>query len=209
MASSFPNQIPGIIYLVSQLNPKAVLDIGKGFGKYGFLLHEYVGVNNKRRIEPTKTLREQSQIKIDALEVDEDLMLPHLSHLYDKIEFGDVAKIYKTLGSYDLVLMIDIIEHISKEAGLAIVKHFLSKGAKLIIATPKDFFEQNLYDSTYENHISHWTLNDFKSIAFVEYQYFGAGAVYFLSNEKMTIRGFGNSFLQKLRRLGSALKSEI
>ena len=43
MASSFLSQIPTIIYLISQIKPKSILDIGKGFGNIVYLIHEYYG----------------------------------------------------------------------------------------------------------------------------------------------------------------------
>ena len=93
MASSFPAQIPGIIHIIRKLNPASVLDIGKGFGKYGFLIHEYAGIDNKKRIDGSLTLKELSSINIDVVEADEDLMLPYLKDIYSNIYFGDVTKI--------------------------------------------------------------------------------------------------------------------
>ena len=77
MASSFVEQIPQIIHLITKLNPSKILDVGKGFGKYGFLIHEYVGINNTRKTVSSKSLKEMSEIHIDAVEVDPDLMQPH------------------------------------------------------------------------------------------------------------------------------------
>ena len=78
MGSSFIDQTPAIIHLLQKLQPKSVLDIGKGFGKYGFLLHEYLGIDNTKKIDPAKSIKEQSGIVVDAVEIDPDLMLPHL-----------------------------------------------------------------------------------------------------------------------------------
>ena len=209
MASSFINQVPAIIQLVQKIKPGRILDVGKGFGKYGFLIHEYVGIDNARKIDAAKSLRKQSRLVIDAVEVDPDLMLPHLEEIYTSIYFGDILEIYKELPSYDLILMIDIIEHINKEAALHLLKHFLQSGSKVVIATPIDFFKQELYESEFENHVSHWSSKDFKNLGFLSEQYFDAGAVYLLSNEKIDIRGFGNTLIKKLRRVARALKNEL
>ena len=214
MASSFSSQIPGILHVIQRVAPKTVLDIGKGFGKYGFLIHEYCGIPNLRRVDPSLTMREQSDIRIDAVEVDENLLLPHLSQIYDKVHVGDVLTIYKGLPRYDLVLMIDIIEHIDKEAATGMLKAFLSQGSVILVATPRIFFPQHLdgqdlYDSVYERHVSHWTTGDFKSLGFVEHQHYDSGAVYLLSASKIDIRGFGNGFMKRLRRLARAFRSEL
>lgn len=209
MASSFINQVPTIIHLVQKLKPVSILDIGKGFGKYGFLIHEYAGIDNNKKLDHTKTLKELSGIKIDAVEVDADLMLPHLSQLYNQIYFEDILTLYKNLPTYDLVLMIDIIEHINKEAALHLLQYLLSKGSKIIVATPKHFFEQDLYQSKFEHHVSHWTKKDFEKLGFLQLQYFDAGAVYLLSHDKLNIRGFGNSMIKKIRRIARAVKNEM
>lgn len=208
MASSFINQIPVIIHLVQKLNPLTLLDIGKGFGKYGFLVHEYVGINNTKKIDPAKMLKEQSKLLIDAVEVDPDLMMPHLQQLYNKVYFGDILEMYKELPAYDTVLMIDIIEHIDKKGALLLLKQLLQQGTDIIIATPIKYFEQELYESKYEHHISHWSEKDFKQLGFLDVQYFDAGAVYLLSNKQHNIRGFGNSFIKKIRRIARAVKNE-
>lgn len=209
MASSFVNQIPTIIYLVQKLRPSTVLDIGKGFGKYGFLIHEYGGINNTKKLDPSKSLKELSDIKIDAVEIDADLMLPHLSQLYSSVYFEDILKLYPQLGNYDLVLMIDIIEHIEKKGAMELLAYFLKKGSKIIIATPIAFFEQELYESPFEHHISHWTKKDFESLGHLNIQYLDAGAIYLLSNERLDVRGFGNGLIKKLRRIARAIRNEI
>jgi SAM-dependent methyltransferase len=209
MASSFASQIPAITHLVGSLKPKTVLDIGKGFGKYGFLIHEYAGIDNQTKLDPSKTMAEQSQVRVEAVEVDADLMLPHLSQLYARVHFGDVLKLYPELPKYDLILMIDIIEHINKEQTLPMLRHFLEQGSNVIVSTPVDFFEQHLYESVFENHVSHWTIKDFRPLGFTDVQYFDSGAVYLLSPGKLDIRGFGSGLLKKIRRIGRLLKNEL
>ncbi len=209
MASSFSSQIPTIIHLIQKLSPKSVLDIGKGFGKYGFLIHEYIGINNKERVDPKVTMADQSRVKIDAVEVDEDLLLPHLSQFYNKVFFGDVFSIQEKFEDYDLILMIDVIEHLDKQKAIELLKNFLLKNSTVLIATPIHFFQQELYGSDFEHHISHWKLSDFKQLGFVEHQYFNDGAIYLLSNNINDIRGFGSSFLKKFRRIARAIKNEM
>ena len=42
MPTSYPHQINEIVRLVLAVNPASLLDIGVGFGKYGFLAREYL-----------------------------------------------------------------------------------------------------------------------------------------------------------------------
>jgi SAM-dependent methyltransferase len=210
MASSFPSQIPGIVHLLSQLRPKSILDIGKGFGKYGFLAHEYVGIPNNRKLDSHLTLREQSEVVIEAIEADGDLMLPHMEQIYEKVHFGDACEIYDKLErTYDIVLMIDIIEHLEKAKALELLRYFLAQNSTLIIATPVDYFEQHLYESVFENHVSHWTRSDFQRLGRIDMQIYDAGAVYMVSNRRHDIRGFGGKLIKRLRRLARAFKNEL
>jgi hypothetical protein len=213
MASSFASQIPTIVHLVQSLAPKRVLDIGKGFGKYGFLLHEYAGIDNKSRPEPTRTLADQSRLHLEAVEVNPSYLWPHLSHIYKAVHVGRIEELYATLPDYDVVLMIDVIEHLPKEAGRRIVDHFVQRGAAMVVATPKEFFQQELYDSDDEHHVSHWTTRDFeKPGIWLDHQRNGAGCVYLIRKEGRTarrIRGFGNAPLTKLRRVMRLLRDEL
>jgi len=209
MASSFVSQVPVIIDVVKALRPHSVLDIGKGFGKYGFLIHEYIGIDNSKKIDPEKPLRQQSRVIIDACEADTDLFLPHLNQLYRNIYEGDVLEKYTQIGKYDLILMIDVIEHLDKHKAIEMLRYFIANNAIILIATPSDFFEQHLYESDFENHISHWTLSDFKKLGFVDSQKIDAGMIYLLSPVKKDIRGFGSAFIKKIRRIGRAVKNEI
>lgn len=210
MASSFYDQIPTVLNIITQVKPKRVLDIGKGFGKYGFLTHEYLGISNTEKINPNRSLKDQSAVIIDTVEVDDDLILPHLEHLYDKVIKDDIFNTYKTLGNYDLVLMIDVIEHLDKDKAKELVDYFFHQGSALIIATPIDFFEQHLYESVYEEHISHWGLADFKSYgSSLSYQKLASGRIYFLSKKPYEIKGFGNKLILKLKRIRRAILNEL
>ena len=209
MASSFLSQISIIVYLISRLKPASILDIGKGFGKYGFLIHEYVGIGDKKPINPALSMKDQSKVKIDAVEADHNLLMTHLEYFYDKIYSANILEIYRKLDRYDLVLMIDVIEHLDKNSTLEMIKYFISQNYVLIIASPKLFFDQELYCSPYERHVSFWSPKDFKSLCNVDYQKVDAGVIYLLSQEKLDIRGFGRGFIKKIRRLARAFINEF
>lgn len=208
MASSFAEQIPIILHVVRQLRPTTVLDIGKGFGKYGLLLHEYCGVDYSRKPEPGVALKEQSSIAIDAVEVNRDYDFPHNNSLYREIFWQEVMAAYEALPQYDVVLMVDVIEHLSKENGVKLVEHFVNRGSVCVIASPREYFQQDLFDSHWEHHQSFWTAADLRRIANVEYQSTRTGRVYVVSRRPTPIVGFGNNLLQKLKRIVWAILNE-
>jgi hypothetical protein len=210
MASSFVAQVPVVINIIKHLGYKRILDVGKGFGKYGFLIHEYCGIDNSERLKTDVKLKQQSKVKIDCVEIDDDMFFPHLNHFYSNIYKSDINYIYKDLIEYDLILMTDVIEHLDKDNALQILKFYKENKLDVLITTPTDFFEQYLYKSKYENHVSHWTLEDFKKIGFnVNYQKVQAGGIYLLSISQLSIPGFGNSFNKKIRRILRLIISEF
>lgn len=209
MPSSFSSQIATILHLVSCIKPRKVLDIGKGYGKYGFLLHEYLGIPEDIKIDRTKSMKEQSRLEIDCVEVDEDLLLPHLGQFYREVIVSDIIRSYESLGAYDLVMMIDVIEHLPKADAIKIVKHFVEQGAHVLVATPHDFFEQERNQSVYEHHVSHWKLKDFRGIGFTDHQRVDAGMIYCISKQPFNYRGFGHSLIKRVRRILRSIKNEI
>ena len=193
-----------------RLAPRQVLDIGKGFGKYGFLLHEYYGIDNTKKPDPTRTLAEQSRVVIDAVESNPDYLWPHLAQFYRKVIRGRIEELYSGLSGYDLVLMLDVIEHIGKAEGAAIIRHFVSGGAAMIVSTPSEYFDQQLYESSDEHHVSFWGVSDISVLGFpFDHQTVGAGRVFLITPGPMDIRGFGNHPVKKLRRIARTLRSEL
>jgi hypothetical protein len=209
MASSFMSQIPTVLNAVVRLEPTTMLDIGKGYGKYGFLVHEFLGVPASRRPDPAKTLAEQSDIAIDAVEVQPDYMWPHIPQFYRHVYQGDIMMLYQDLPAYDVVLMADVIEHLEKADGIVLLKDFLAKGAAVVVSTPKKFFNQHFYESEYEAHRSHWTPSDFDFAPHCAWQNCKSGRVYVLSNEPKHLLGFGNAPTARARRVAGMLRDEF
>lgn len=209
MASSFAEQIPVVAYVLKQLNPGSVLDIGKGFGKYGFLLHEYVGISQETSPDPNLTLKDQSSVVIDAVEIQPNYMWPHIDQFYRTVYMGDIGNLYPQLRGYDVVLMTDIIEHLERDVALRVIKHFLADGSDIVIATPKKFFHQELFGSEWETHRSVWKPSDFAFAAYRDWQSIGDGRVYLLSATARPLPGFGHSPIQRARRFARLSKDLI
>jgi SAM-dependent methyltransferase len=203
MASSFIEQVAVVAPLLQQLAPTSVLDIGKGFGKYGFLLHECVGITEDVTPDPTRKFKDQSTVRVDGVEIQPNYMLPHMEHIYDEIHMGDITEIYPTLTGYDVVLMADVIEHLDKDKGIEVLKHFLADGSAIVVSTPYNFWTQeNLYGNPWETHRSLWMPPDFSFAPFLLWQSAGRGRVYLLANTQRRVsRDFGSHPRKGLRRL--------
>ncbi len=210
MASSYVQQVPTVMWVLGQLKPTTMLDIGKGFGKYAFLAHEYLGIPRDQRPDPTKTLADQSQLTIDAVEIQPDYLWPHIPQLYRNVVVGDITEIYSQFSGYDVVLIADVIEHLTKDQGVEVLQHFVADGSALVISTPKRFFSQDVLQSEWEQHRSFWTPDDFRKIAaFVDWQTIGPGRVYVLAAARREIFGFGNRPVRRARRLVRLVLSDF
>ena len=154
MPSSRPNIISPVIDLIMRINPDSILDVGSGFGKWGFLLREYLEVW-QGRLYP-----EEWKKRIDAIEIfKEYTRLPWYAVIYNNIYNQDITKNDGILANYDLVLFMDVIEHIKKEKGLEMLK----KVKHWIVSTPNYVSGQGtMFGNIYETHISEWSQNDFK-----------------------------------------------
>lgn len=137
-----------VLAMVDQVPHRTVLDVGPGYGKYGLLLMEYLNVKPEL---------------IDAVEAEGSYVEKHRldRHPWYGTVLGGVDVLDltpKRLAHYDVVLMIDVIEHIDKAKALALLDRIVGH---VVIATPVDFFEQHVHGVPSEDHVSHWTAEDF------------------------------------------------
>ena len=158
MPSSHHLQINEIVDLIIFTNPKSILDIGVGNGKYGFLSREYLEITG------TGTYGTKER-RIDGVEVFPHYITPLHKEIYSNIYIGNAMDIVPKLDmKYDLILMIDVFEHFTCEDGKILLGNCLQKGRNVIISVPKGSNEQGeIYDNPYEEHKYEWSKKDFKS----------------------------------------------
>jgi SAM-dependent methyltransferase len=70
--------------------------------------------------------------------------------------------------SFDAIILIEVVEHLPKQAGLEIIKK-AEKWAKkkVIVSTPNDFLEQPVYDdNVFQKHLSGWSKENMEKLGF-------------------------------------------
>jgi 2-polyprenyl-3-methyl-5-hydroxy-6-metoxy-1,4-benzoquinol methylase len=149
MPSSNLSLAPRLVHLVHTTQPhRSVLDVGPGHGKYAVLLREYT-----EGIE-----------RLDAVEAWEPYIEAfNLRALYDHVKRDDVCNLSDAvLGAYDVVLMVDVLEHLEHDAGEALLRRI--PGA-VVICTPSQFFQNPEHeDIPPEAHRSLWTVKEFRAL---------------------------------------------
>lgn len=163
MPSSNSLLVSHICVKIIVLKPESILDVGIGFGKYGFLAREYTDICHVRYMP------QEWQTKIDGIEIFPDYIGELQRIVYDDIYIGDALDVLNRLGNYDLILAIDLIEHLEKERGLDFLKIIKKKAGTALIATPIVVRKQKTkYNNVYERHISRWAKRELHQFGHVE-----------------------------------------
>lgn len=162
-------QISDCLDHIIRLQPESVLDIGCGFGLWGFLCREYLDVWNGR-VAP-----EAWQVRIDGVELWEPYIQTHQRALYTQIHLGDVRALLPGLGQYDLVIAGDVIEHLDKAEGEEVIEQLYEKARRaLLVNIPLagDWDHPEYHGNPGELHRSQWSPGDFAPYApaFRDYQ---------------------------------------
>jgi 2-polyprenyl-3-methyl-5-hydroxy-6-metoxy-1,4-benzoquinol methylase len=133
------------------MQPQSVLDIGVGRGKWGVLTREYTDIWLQRK---------QHIVKIDGIEIFEKYRNPNWAN-YTNIFIGDVRTILPTLPSYDLIIFIEVLEHIDKSESLHLLDLCRSK-CKVLLFSYTNSPQGTAFGNIHETHKSQWDVSDFK-----------------------------------------------
>lgn len=191
MPTSHHYQLNEITDLIIRTNPRKMLDIGIGFGKYGFLAREYLELWNGSG-EYNKWERQ-----IDGIEAFEGYITPLQNMIYDHIYTGDALNVLPGIDQkYDLILLIDVLEHFGYEDGSRILRECRRISDNTLISVPRIVSKQEeIFGNPYETHKYQWTRKDLRTM----------GDVFFLANSRSTICFRGKEYgrikkeLRKLR----------
>jgi hypothetical protein len=145
-------QLNTIAELIRLTNPRSMLDVGVGLGKYGLLAREYL------ELPCGKLQRRDWQRRIDGIEVFRAYANPLYDYVYDRIYWGEAAEIVSNLESrYDLALLVDVLEHFDHQQGQMFLADLLRLARNVLISTPKEWDEQGpLFGNQFEEHRSVW-----------------------------------------------------
>ena len=180
MPTSYHTQLNEIVNLIILTNPQSLLDVGVGHGKYGFLAREYLELWDGR----TDGYRLRKR-RIVGIELIESFLTPVHHYAYDHIHIGNAVDVVPSLSeTYDLALLIDVIEHLDHQAGANLLANLSRIARNVIVSTPLSVKfhepgEMDLFESP--PHVSEWTRECFK----------GFEGAFFVPNPSSVICYFG------------------
>ncbi len=130
MPSSTWAHISNVMDTIYKASPESILDVGIGYGKWGFLCREYLE-SWKDRVFP-----EQWQVRLEGIEIFAPYYerLPWVRQFYNTVHIGDACSVVDDLcTTFDLVLAGDVLEHINKEAATELLPKLMKLTQKLLI----------------------------------------------------------------------------
>lgn len=158
MPVSTPVHISHCLERILSVKPESVLDVGCGFGLWGFLCREYLDVWDGRVTPP------EWQTRIDGIEVFEPYIQAHQSALYTNILVEDVREVVEEIGQYDLIIAGDVIEHLEKPDAEIVLEVLYEKARKaLLLNIPigDGWDHPEAHGNPAELHRSRWEIEDF------------------------------------------------
>lgn len=167
------------IYL---LQPKSILDIGIGTGRWGFLAREVLDIIKGR------IFKEQWQTKIFGVEIFERYVQDVQQYVYDKILIQDAYEAVKNFNlelkvrnneiqlfnKVDLIIAGDVIEHFEKSKAQELINLCLNICKNLIVCIPlgENYKQGAVAGNEHETHRSIWNQSDFTDSSIYKKVYF-------------------------------------
>jgi hypothetical protein len=180
MPHSWHHPTAAMLDAVAATQPRSVLDVGPGMGKWGFLCREMLDWM------PGRLDRGDWQVRIDGIEV-----FPYASPLhdwvYDSVRRADVRDVVDECAGYDLVILGDVLEHFDREAGRGLLRALVRTNRNVLLSTPVHFFTQQVADNDHEQHRSVWGPTDFEEFDHDLWIQTGASMVVLLAGVGATI----------------------
>lgn len=183
MPTSEIEAVGDIVSIVRDLKPASIMEIGPGFGKYGHLFREYLGLGDDPgpdepapppAAEPGENKNRQNlpgaasgshgvyrfSTRIDCCEAFADYLTSMHRYIYDEVKIGDCREI--EIKGYDLVTMIDVLEHLTLDDATDLIGRLIDDNGAVLVSVPAATEEQHQsFGNPFEAHRSQLGLSFF------------------------------------------------
>lgn len=171
MPTSFWGSISDSLTEIINLKPTSVLEIGVGFGSKGHLIREYLDVWSVTNYKKESWLK-----RIDGVEIFEPYINEGNSYYYNTIYKENIVTLIDKLPQYDLIVMMDVLEHIERKEAEELLQKIYKKSKYFLLQIPLGDWRWTFQgDNKHESHISMWNKEDFityKEIKVYKFPYF-------------------------------------
>lgn len=172
--------ISPILHKVIGIMPASILDLGIGYGKYGALCREYADFNRQE-----KRYRSSADWNIFILGIEgfADYRTPQWE-LYSQVRLEDFADRdnWEHYADFDLVLLIDSLEHIPSNVGLELLEFLRMHNRHILVSVPEgEYLQGPSCGNELERHRSTWSGDRLKEL----------GGEVFYRGEKCSAAHFG------------------
>ena len=160
MPTCDPGLISPVLCVINQKTPRNVLEIGIGTGKWGVLIREYLEVwyRKSTSFDPLAS----GAVVLDGIEIHEEYK-NFLWSNYNSIIIGNACEILPHIPWHDLILCIEVLEHLDRKAGKALIEQALSRCSSLIISYTNSP-QGPAFENEHERHVSMWSEEDLREI---------------------------------------------
>ena len=172
MPSCEPRIISAAVPMIQALNPKKIIEIGIGLGKWGLLCREYLDAWQGR------PFKQGWFTYIVGVEAFGDYVQPWHKHIYDEVIIEEAlpwldAEIDFTgpkIEGVDLVLAMDVLEHMRKDDALEVIRLSCQVAKDCIFSIPLgdawlDCNQSYLAINPLERHLSTWDLTELEVLS--------------------------------------------
>ncbi len=161
MPSSRYEHISDVVDVLIFLAPSSLLDVGCGFGRWGFLAREFLDIFQGRYF------KNDWQTRIDGMEVFSDYICPHHKYIYNNIINANLEHAAERIPNYEVIIAGDIIEHIEKDSAKKTLEVLIKRSDKaLIVCIPLGSLwpQEEVFNNPHEIHKSVWSLQELKEM---------------------------------------------
>lgn len=144
--------------------PLRALDIGVGAGRWGFLFRDCM------EFRADRYFKQDWVYTVDGVEAFAAYENPVWKYAYNQIDIGDIRNLISKIEErtpYDFVFFMDVIEHLPKEDGLALLDRLVKRTRNRLLISfpdgnqPEAALRQGaVHNNEFERHISLWTKAD-------------------------------------------------
>jgi hypothetical protein len=157
-------QIPFCIDALMKIEPRRVLDVGVGFGRWGMIVREFCDVWFSR------VFKDQWQVHLEGIEAFPKSITEYHRHFYNQIHLGDASEVIPTLeGPWSVTIYGDVLEHFTKARAHELLNLSLDRSDYVIVNIPigEEHPQGEAYGNVYERHLSSWEPEDFVGFGLV------------------------------------------